>query len=141
MPGAAFGGPIRPGDRAHKRATSREVGAVSRTMPPGRARAQIHFAAPLEALRKLGVRGTVFADTGSLAQVSGRASPHEGLDEFWNNWRLAMGVGARIPFAATGYLEVNFVQTLKQCSDDRRSASLQIGLSCEPYAVTPPRFL
>jgi outer membrane protein assembly factor BamA len=102
---------------------------------------QVCFALPVDALRNLGMRGMVFADTGSIAQLSGQASAHHGLNTFWNNWRLSMGVGVKIPFAAHGHLELNFVQTLKQFDGDRASSGLQIGFAAEPYTCIPPRFL
>jgi outer membrane protein assembly factor BamA len=102
---------------------------------------QVSFALPMEALRNIGMRGTVFADTGSIAQISGQSSVHEGLSTFWNQWRLSMGVGIKVPFATHGHLEMNFVQTLKQFEGDRARTGFQIGFSADPYMCIPPRYM
>lgn len=102
---------------------------------------QVNFALPGEALQRIGVHGHAFADTGSIAMLSGDKPVHQSLDTFWNQWRLTFGAGIKMPFMARGYFELNYVQVLKQFGQDQTVQGLQFGFAAEPYTPVPPRFL
>jgi hypothetical protein len=99
---------------------------------------QVNFAMPQEALRNYGVHGHIFADTGSITLLSGEAPAAERLEAFWNQWRLAVGMGIKVPFGLAGHFEVNFVQPLASYGEDAVRPGLQVGFSSDPYLRTPP---
>lgn len=106
----------------------------------GLQRVQVNFALPLESLTAIGVRGQVFADTGSIAQLSDRPM-QQGFEQFWNQWRLSFGLGLRWSLALNGHLEINFVQALKSFGMDRLGPAFEVGFASEPYAAVPPSAL
>jgi outer membrane protein insertion porin family len=100
---------------------------------------QVNFALPQAALEQFGVQGHIFADTGSITRLSGKESAASRLDSFWNQWRLAVGFGIKIPFGIAGHMEANFVQTLSRFGQDVTKQGLQFGFSSDPYVRVPPR--
>ena len=99
---------------------------------------QVNFALPQEGLRRYGVHGHIFADTGSITTLAGGAPLAERLDAFWNQWRLAVGMGIKIPFSMAGHFELNFGQTLTKFDGDIARPGLQMGFSTDPYACVRP---
>jgi outer membrane protein insertion porin family len=103
---------------------------------------QVNFSLPGESLQRMGLHGHMFADTGSIARLFGKEQTvSDGFSRFWNEWRLSVGAGIRIPFTAQGFFELNFVQTLKKFGDDLPAPGLQFGFAAEPYTPIPARLL
>lgn len=87
------------------------------------------------------MHGHAFADTGSIAMLSGDRALTQSLDTFWNQWRLTFGAGIKVPFMSRGYFELNYVQVLKHFGSDQTVQGLQFGFAAEPYTPVQPRFL
>lgn len=102
-------------------------------------RAAVQFAMPVKALHDAGVRGHIFADAGSIAQLAGTARPmQQNFEDFWNQWRMSFGVGLKVAMGVGGHFELNFVQLLKHYGHDRTRAGFQFGFSSAPYTQVPP---
>ena len=99
---------------------------------------QVNFALPHENLRQYGIQGHIFGDTGSITMLSGGANTAQRLDDFWNQWRLAVGLGIKIPFGMAGHLEANFVQPLSKFDSDLARPGFQLGFSSDPYLCVRP---
>lgn len=99
---------------------------------------QVNFALPQETLRAYGIQGHIFGDTGSVTMLSGREPAAEALDTFWNQWRLAVGLGVKLPFGRIGNLELNYVQPLSAFGHDLTRPGLQIGFSSDAYLCNRP---
>lgn len=102
---------------------------------------QVNFALPRDGLGQFGVQGHIFADTGTLGMLSGPGHVATKLESIWNEWRLAVGLGIRVPFGFAGHFEANFVQPLSNNALDRLNPGFQIGFSSDPYLTVPPRHL
>jgi outer membrane protein insertion porin family len=87
----------------------------------------------------MGMHGHVFADSGSIARLSGKHQAPEGLQTFWDRWRLSFGAGIKLPFTRYGHFELNFVHVLKSHGRDQAVNGFQFGFAAEPYLATRPR--
>lgn len=103
-----------------------------------RGRAQVNFLLPQETLRRFGVQGHIFADTGNITPLSGPTPLSQRLDDFWNKWRLSAGMGLKLPVGRVGHIELNFVQTLARYGSDQAKPGFEIGFASDPYHRTPP---
>ena len=100
--------------------------------------AQVNFLLPQETLRRLGVQGHIFADTGNITPLSGATPLSQRLDDFWNKWRLSAGLGLKLPVGSVGHIELNFVQTLARYGSDVAKPGFEIGFSSDPYQRVRP---
>ena len=98
----------------------------------------MNFVLPEKTITQYGIRGHIFADTGSIATLSGGVPVAERLDTFWNQWRLSVGLGVKVPVGAAGFFEVNYAHPLKMYGDDVARPGLQIGFSSDPYLCMRP---
>ena len=99
---------------------------------------QVNFVLPEKTITKYGIRGHIFADTGSIATLSGGAPAAERLDTFWNQWRLSVGLGVKVPIGMAGHFELNYAQPLTMFGSDVARSGLQIGFSTDPYLCVRP---
>ncbi|KAF5832207.1 surface antigen-domain-containing protein [Dunaliella salina] len=91
--------------------------------------AAANFPLPHPAFKALNAHGHIFANGGSLVQLSGVNQPiPQRVREFGNTWRWSVGAGVVLP-TWVGRFEANYVAVLSAQEHDRVKRGLQLGFA------------